>query len=64
MARYKGCDPFVLAIPRDAVWMARLNVDVVDGEMGVVLVCKIGAPHSPKFAAGILDQGGRTFVAG
>ena len=63
LIRYKGLNPLVLAIPRGAVPMARIIADALDGEMDVVLVRKIGAPHNPEFAVGSVDESGWTYVA-
>ena len=63
LAAYRGQRPLVLAIPRGAVRMGRLIADSLDGELDVVLVRKLGAPGSPEFAVGAVDETGWTFVA-
>ncbi|MEJ5210147.1 MAG: phosphoribosyltransferase family protein [Burkholderiales bacterium] len=60
---YKGRNPLVLAIPRGAVPMARHIADVLEGEVDVVLVRKLGAPGNPEFAIGAVDETGWTYIA-
>lgn len=60
---YKGRNPLVLAIPRGAVPMARRIADVLEGEVDVVLVRKLGAPGNPEFAIGAVDETGWTYIA-
>ncbi|MDA8362575.1 MAG: phosphoribosyltransferase family protein [Gammaproteobacteria bacterium] len=63
LARYRGQNPLVLAIPRGAVPMGRIIADALGGELDVVLVRKIGAPYNPEFAVGSVDEDGRIYVA-
>jgi len=63
LAGYRGRRPLVLAIPRGAVPMGRALADALDGELDVVLVRKLGAPHSPEFAVGAIDETGWAYVA-
>ncbi len=63
LAKYKGKNPLVLAIPRGAVPMAKLIAENLDGELDVVLVRKLGAPYSPEFAIGSVDESGWTYIA-
>ncbi len=63
LARYRGKNPLVLAIPRGAVPMGRLIADRLGGELDVVLVRKLGAPGNPEFAVGAVDESGWTYVA-
>ncbi len=60
---YKGRHPLVLAIPRGAVPMARHIADVLEGEVDVVLVRKLGAPGNPEFAIGAVDESGWAYIA-
>ncbi len=60
---YRGQNPLVLAIPRGAVPMARAIADDLDGELDVVLVRKLRAPHQNELAIGSVDEGGWTYVA-
>lgn len=62
LSAYRGENPLVLAIPRGAVPMARRIADELGGEVDVVLVRKIGAPHNPEFAIGAVDESGNFFV--
>ncbi len=59
LARFRGLDPLVLAIPRGGVPMGRIIADALGGELDVVLVRKIGAPFNPEFAVGAIDEQGR-----
>ena len=63
LARYRGQNPLVLAIPRGAVPMGRIIADALGGELDVVLVRKIGAPNNPEFAVGSVDEDGRIYIA-
>lgn len=56
---YLGQAPLVLAIPRGAVPMARIVAEALEGELGVVLVHKLGAPYAPEYAIGAIDEQGR-----
>ncbi len=58
LAHLRGQKPVVLAIPRGAVPMGRVIADAVDGELDVVLVRKLGAPHNPELALGAIDEHG------
>lgn len=62
LSAYRGENPLVLAIPRGAVPMARRIAGELGGEVDVVLVRKIGAPHNPEFAIGAVDENGNFFV--
>lgn len=63
LTAYQGKNPLVLAIPRGAVPMGRMLADALGGELDVVLVRKLGAPGSPEFAVGAIDESGWTYVA-
>lgn len=63
LAAHQGKNPLVLAIPRGAVPMGRVLADALGGELDVVLVRKLGAPGSPEFAVGAIDESGWTYVA-
>jgi predicted phosphoribosyltransferase len=60
---YRSQNPLVLAIPRGAVPMARIIVEVLEGEMDVVLVHKLGAPGRSELAIGAVDETGEFFLA-
>jgi predicted phosphoribosyltransferase len=60
---YRGRNPLVLAIPRGAVEMGRVLADELGGELDVVLVRKLRAPHSPELAIGAIDESGWCYVA-
>ena len=63
LARYRGRDPLVLAIPRGAVEMGRVVADELGGELDVVLVRKLRSPMNPEFAVGSIDESGWAYVA-
>jgi putative phosphoribosyl transferase len=63
LARYRGRNPLVLAIPRGAVGMGRVLADELGGELDVVLVRKLRSPFSPEFAVGAVDETGWAYVA-
>jgi len=63
LARYRGTNPLVLAIPRGAVPMGRLIARELGGELDVVLARKLGAPGNPELAVGAVDEAGWTYVA-
>ena len=60
---WRGRNPLVLAIPRGALPMGRLLAERLDGEFDVVLVRKLGAPGSPEFAIGSIDESGWVYLA-
>lgn len=60
---YRGKHPLVLGIPRGAVPMAKRIADQLGGELDVVLVRKLRAPHQPELAIGSVDEGGWTYLA-
>ena len=57
---YHGKNPLVLGIPRGAVPMAIGMAKALQGEMDVVLVRKLRAPHQPELAIGAVDESGWT----
>jgi putative phosphoribosyl transferase len=63
LAKYRGKNPLVLAIPRGAVPMGRVVADELGGELDVALVRKLGAPGNPEFAVGAVDEAGWTYIA-
>jgi putative phosphoribosyl transferase len=63
LVRYKGKRPLVLAIPRGAVPMAKIIADSLKGDLDVVLVRKLRAPHQPELALGSVNESGWMFVA-
>jgi predicted phosphoribosyltransferase len=62
LAAYKGQSPVVLAIPRGAVPMGRAIADALGGELDVVLVRKLRAPHNPELAIGSVDDHGHVYL--
>lgn len=62
LSEYRGRQPLVLAIPRGAVPMGKVIADELDGDLDVVLVHKLRAPHHPEFAIGSVDESGRIYL--
>lgn len=60
---YRGRNPLILAIPRGALPMGRVLVRRLGGQLDVVLVRKLGAPDSPEFAIGSVDESGWVYLA-
>ena len=60
---YRGQNPLILAIPRGAVPMAKIIANQLNGELDVVLVRKLRAPHQPELAIGSVNESGWTYVA-
>ncbi|HUK05849.1 MAG TPA: phosphoribosyltransferase family protein [Burkholderiales bacterium] len=63
LGAYRGRNPLVLAIPRGAVPMGAEIAAALGGELDVVLVRKLGAPGSPEYAVGAVDESGWTYIA-
>jgi putative phosphoribosyl transferase len=63
LVAYRHRNPLILAIPRGAVPMAKIIADKLGGQMDVVLVRKLRAPHQPELAIGSVDETGWVFVA-
>ncbi len=63
LSEYRGRNPLILAIPRGAVPMAKVMVDMLGGEIDVVLVRKLRAPGNPEFAIGSVDESGWVYLA-
>ncbi|NDP37974.1 MAG: phosphoribosyltransferase [Rhodoferax sp.] len=60
---YRGKNPLILAIPRGAVPMGKIIAETLGGELDVVLVRKLRAPHQPELALGSVNEGGWTYLA-
>lgn len=60
---YRGKNPLILASPRGAVPMARIIASELEGELDVVLVRKLRAPHQAELAIGSVDESGWTYLA-
>ncbi|UXI66308.1 phosphoribosyltransferase family protein [Tahibacter amnicola] len=58
LGAFQGRHPLVLAIPRGGVPIGRIVADHLGGDLDVVLVRKLGAPHNPEFAIGAVDEHG------
>ncbi|MDL4862883.1 phosphoribosyltransferase [Halomonas elongata] len=62
LSHLKGQNPLILAIPRGGVPMGRRIADILEGELDVVLVRKLGAPGNPEFAIGAVGEGDRIWL--
>ena len=63
LARWRGKDVLVSAIPRGAVPMGSIIAERLDGDLDVVLTRKLHAPGSPEFAIGAVDETGWVYLA-
>ena len=63
LAKWRGENPLVVAIPRGAVPMAKIIADALDGELDIVMTRKLHAPGNPEFAIGAVDETGWTYLA-
>ncbi len=64
LSAYRRWHPLVLAIPRGGVPIGGLLADKLGGELDVVLVHKLRAPHNPELAIGSVDESGHIDLAG
>jgi putative phosphoribosyl transferase len=62
LVAYHGQRPLVLAVPRGGVPLGRVLADTLGGDLDVVLVHKIGAPHQPELAIGAVDEHGHVVL--
>lgn len=62
LGTYRGRNPLVLAIPRGAVPMGKIIARALGGELDVVLVRKLRAPHNPELAIGSIDDVGVVYL--
>ena len=60
---YKGQNPLILAIPRGAAPMGAILAKALQGQLDVVLVHKLCAPHHSEVAIGAIDESGRAWLA-
>jgi predicted phosphoribosyltransferase len=63
LAKWRGKNALVVAIPRGAVPMAKVIADALDGELDIVMTRKLHAPGNPEFAIGAIDETGWTYLA-
>lgn len=63
LARYRGRNPLILAIPRGAVGMGQVIAEELEGELDVVLVRKLRSPFNPEVAIGAVDESGWAYIA-
>jgi predicted phosphoribosyltransferase len=62
LARYKDCEPVVLALPRGGVPVAAEIAARLAAPLDLVLVRKIGVPFQPELAMGAVVDGGSPIV--
>jgi predicted phosphoribosyltransferase len=62
LARYKGQDCVVLALPRGGVPVAAEVAEALGAPLDLILVRKIGAPWHPELAVGAVVDGGTPTV--
>ena len=60
---YHAQRPLILAIPRGGVPLGKIVADALGGDLDVVLVRKLGAPHNPEFAIGSIGESGQIYVS-
>lgn len=63
LSAWRGHRPLVLAIPRGAVEIGQVVAKALQGELDVVLVRKLGAPFSPEYAVGAIDESGWSYIS-
>ncbi|MEK7298522.1 MAG: phosphoribosyltransferase [Candidatus Margulisiibacteriota bacterium] len=59
---YRGQHPLVLGIPRGGVVLAHRIAQVLEGDLDVVMVRKIGAPGYAEYAIGCVTEDGQVFL--
>lgn len=57
LARYKGQDAVILALPRGGVPVAAEIADALDAPLDLTIVRKIGVPYQPELAMGAVVDG-------
>ena len=62
LARYRGQDALVLALPRGGVEVGYEVAEALDAELDVLIVRKLGAPQNPEFGLGAIASHGARFV--
>lgn len=62
LARFKGEQPLVLALPRGGVPVGFEVAQALDAPLDVILVRKIGAPFQPELAIGAVVNGGQAEI--
>lgn len=62
LASYRGQNPLILAIPRGGVPMGEHIAKALQGELDVVLVHKLRAPHQLEFAIGAVSEAKHVYI--
>ena len=62
LARFRGSQPLVLALPRGGVPIGQEVASALDSDLDVLVVRKLGAPTNPEFAFGAVGEGGTVIL--
>lgn len=62
LSPYRGTRPIVLGIPRGGVPIAAEVARLLDGELDVIVACKLGVPAQPELAMGALTADGGIYI--
>jgi putative phosphoribosyl transferase len=62
LASYKGQDVVVYALPRGGVVIAAEIARELDAPMDLIIVRKVGHPHSPEYAIAAVAEDGHTIM--
>lgn len=62
LARYKGTDAVVLALPRGGVVIGAEVARALALPLDIVSIRKIGHPFTPEYAIGVVDEHGATIL--
>lgn len=57
LAKYKGKNPLIIALPRGGVPVAYIIAQELNAELDVIIVRKLGAPGNPELGIGALVEG-------
>src|SRR5271165_4937639 len=63
LAKWRGKNALIVAIPRGAVPMANIIADALEGELDIVMTRKLQAPGNSEFAIGAVDETGWIYLA-
>jgi predicted phosphoribosyltransferase/dienelactone hydrolase len=59
LLKFKSARPLILALPRGGVPVAYEVAELLDADLDLLLVRKLGAPHHPEFGIGAIIDGGK-----
>jgi len=57
LMKFRGSNPLILALPRGGVSVAYEVAKSLNGELDLLLVCELGAPHHSEFGIGAIVDG-------